>query len=52
MEANLENKQYVTNVDGGQNCKAKTSLNRPRSGICDISNRLDFMFSWSFSLLS
>lgn len=45
MEANLENKHSVTNVDSGHDCKAKSSLNWPCSGICDPFNRLIMIFS-------
>lgn len=40
MEANLENKPNVTNVESGQNCKAKTRLNWLCNEICDVFNRL------------
>lgn len=49
METNLENKHSVTDVDSGQNCKAKTSLNLPCNGICDTFNRL-VMNLWSLDL--
>lgn len=40
MEANLEIKPSITNVESGQNCKAKINFSWLCNEVCDVFNRL------------